>query len=137
MTKTYVFFAVFEFGDDLDAVTSAMEHAPTEAWLRGDPTPGHPTAKRTHSRWTLSSGLPTNETFEVQLAALLIQLESRADRVRAVMSRWSAGVMVAIYTSMANPGMHLSATDVRRLAELGLPIDFDIYCLPEAPDSEA
>jgi hypothetical protein len=131
LTETHVFLAVLEFGDDLDAVTSTMGVDPTAAWLRGDPLPNHPTAKRTHSRWLLHSGLPTSAVFEVHLDALLDRLERLACPVREVASRFKAVVWAAVYTPDSNPVVTISAAGARRLGVLGLGVDFDIYSLPE------
>jgi hypothetical protein len=131
LTKTHVFLGVFEFGDDLDAVTAIMGVDPTEAWLRGDSAQPPPAARRTHSRWSLHSGLPTSASFEDQLGALLDRLEAVGDQVREVASRFTAVVWVAIYTPEPNPVLSLSAAAARRLGALGLGIYFDIYSLPE------
>ena len=131
-----MFFGVFEFGDELAAVTSIMGVQPTEGWVRGDAVPRHPTAKRTHSRWALHSGLPRTSPFEAHLLALLDKLEVLADPVRRVASRFTAGVQAAIYTADANPGMEVSAAAAKRLAALGLGIDFDIYRLPTESESQ-
>ena len=74
-----MFFGVFDFGADLDGVTAIMGVAPTAGWMRGDPIPPHATAKRTHSRWTLHSGLPAGSPFEEHLSALLDKLEPLAE----------------------------------------------------------
>lgn len=135
MTKTHVFFGVFEFGDDLDAVTSIMGVEPSASWLRGEPVPPHPRARRTHSRWALQSGLPPTSAFEEQLSALLDKLEPLADGVRRVASRFTALVWAAIYTDDRNPVLHVSASAAGRLARLGLGIDFDVYHLSVEDDS--
>lgn len=131
MTKTHVFLGVFDFGDDLDAVTAILGVDPTESWLRGDAVPPHPTARRTHRRWSLHSGLPTTASFEDQLAALLVRLEALGDRVREVASRFTAVIWAAIYTPETNPALAISAATARRLGALELGIDFDIYVVPE------
>ncbi|MCA8955615.1 MAG: DUF4279 domain-containing protein [Planctomycetes bacterium] len=129
-TETHVFFLVLEFGDDVAAVTAALGVEPSEAWLRGDRIAPHPSARQTHSRWQLDSGLPPHGCFEDQLNALLDRLEQRTEGVRHVASRFDAGVRAAIYTSEVNPEWCVSPRAVRRLAALGLGIEFDVYRLP-------
>jgi len=75
-TKTYVYFAVFDFGDDPHVVSEIMEIEPTGAWVKGERyAPASPSARRTHSRWFLESGLDQTEELEPQLDALLAKLE--------------------------------------------------------------
>jgi hypothetical protein len=135
-TETHVFLGVFDFGDDLHAVTAIMEVEPTVGWLRGDQSESHPAARRTHSRWALHSRLPASACFEDHLHALLDQLEERPDRVRRVASEFRAVVWAAIYTTDQNPKMAVSPSAAGRLAALGLGIDFDLYHLPTGDDSQ-
>jgi len=131
MSETHVFLGIFDFGDDLDAVTAVVGLAPTRTWLRGDVVPSTRAGRQTHSRWSLHSGLPTSAPLESQLSALLAKLEPVADRVREAATRFSAVLWVAIYTSEVNPVLTLSAEDAARVGALGLPLDFDIYLLHE------
>ena len=126
-TEIHVFLGVFDFGDDLEAVTTIMGVEPTVAWLRGDQHEPHPTARRTHSRWALHSRLPPSASFEDHLHALLDQLDERPDRVQRVASEFRAAVWAAIYTPDYNPRMTVSPSAAGRLAALGLGIDIDLY----------
>jgi uncharacterized protein DUF4279 len=127
--ELHLFLAVTEFGDDPKIVTEMIGVQPSESWIRGDPMPNHPTARRTHSRWALHSGLHTSAGLEEQLLALLEKLESVGDRVRDIAAQFIAVVWAAAYTSDNNPGFGISPDLATRLGELGLGIDFDIYCL--------
>jgi hypothetical protein len=127
MNRTHVNFAVFEFGDDLQAVTKLMDIAPTEAWLVGDPFPNHSTATRNHSRWTLASGCSKEAPVEEHLGALLTILEQRCERVREAAQRYEVEIQCAIYYEDETPGIHLSEEVIRRVAALGLAIDLDLY----------
>ena len=77
-TKTYVYFAVFDFGDDPQVVSAIMGMEPTGAWIKGERyDSASPNARRTHSRWFLESGLDQAEALELHLDALLAKLELR------------------------------------------------------------
>jgi len=118
---------VFEFGDDLQAVTKLLDIAPTDAWRVGDPVSDQPTMTRNHSRWTLASGCGLEAPVEDHLHALLTILEERRERIREVAQRYSVELQCAIYYEDDTAGIHLSEDVVRRVAALGLAIDLDLY----------
>ncbi len=128
MDRNHVAFCVFEFGDDIATVTDMMGVEPTEAWIKGEPTPKAP---RNHSRWVLKIPLDLDRHIEDHLEALLQLLEARHEAVTSVAARYEAGIMCAIYYEDFTPGFHLSEDLVRRIANLGLCMDFDLYFLGE------
>ncbi len=129
-TKTYVYFGVFDFGDDPGVVSAMMRIEPTEAWVKGEhydaPSPG---ARRTHNRWALKSGLDEAEPLEAHLGALLVRLEPKRAEISQIAQRFPARIGVAQYFYEVNPGFRLEPEVLERFAALGLPIDFDQYCL--------
>ena len=133
-TKSHVYFGVFDFGDDPGVVSGIMGMEPTKAWVKGEPV-APSGAIRTHSRWSLESGLDKEEPFEAHISALLAKLERKRTEIRRVAERFPARIGVAQYFDEANPGFRLEAEIVQRIAGLGLAIDFDQYCLPEAHES--
>src|SRR5690349_9733659 len=132
--KHHVFFAVFGFGDDPAVVTRVMGVEPTKAWIKGEPT-GKGRGIPTHDRWVLQSTLPLTEPIEAHFENLLPQLEARREAVADVRTRFEARLAVAAYWYEVNPGFCLSASIVQRVAELGLEVDFDLYCLGGAGDA--
>lgn len=132
MDETHVNFNVFDFDDDTSAVTQLLSIEPTKAWVAGDQFPNHPTAKLTHSRWVLGSGSGTEVAVEEQLEALLNLLEARREQVREAARRYSVEIQCAVYYEDFTPGINLSEQTIRRVADLGLSIDFDLYFLGNA-----
>ena len=131
MSEIHVHFAVLGFSGSPQAVTDLLGLAPTEAWATGDPgLRGHP---RRFARWNLASPAGVHATIKDQLAALLPLLEARAAAVAEAARRFEAGIQCAACFREANPGFHLDAALVARVAALGLSLDFDLYCLA-APD---
>lgn len=131
-TETKVYFGVFDFGDDPGVVTEMMGIEPTTAWVAGEryASPS-PNARRTHSRWSLESGLSDAEPLEDHFAALLMRLEAKRLEIDRVVQRFSTRIGVAQYFHEANPQFVLEPDMLRRLAELRLSIYFDQYCLGE------
>lgn len=129
-TRTRVYFGVFDFGDEPDVVSAVMQMAPTEAWTKGQAYDARfPAARRTHSRWALSSGLGEEAPVEAHFDALLTKLETKRHEVGAVAQRFPVSVVVVQYFYEANPQFNIDSAIVRRFAELGFSIYFDQYCL--------
>src|SRR5438067_13549307 len=135
----YVFFAVFEFGQDASVVTQLAGFAPTEAWVVGQPMRKRPDVMHRHSRWTFKSPLPLGAPVEEHLDALVSALETHAAGVRAVSARFPVEIGCAVYFRTFTPGFHLPKQLLARVAALGLDIDFDLYFLGEdaEPDDAA
>ena len=134
-TKTHVDLAVFGFGDDPGVVSAMMGMQPTKAWVKGERfLPKYPDARRTHSRWVLSSGLDKTEPLEAHLEAILTRLEPMRAQIEQVAKRFPVEIRVAQYLHEVNPQFGLEADVLRRFANLGLAIQFDQYC--REPDED-
>ncbi|SRR6266545_6384557 len=131
-TRTHVYFGVFDFGGDPAVVSEMMGMEPTRASVKGEryASPS-PAARHTHSRWSLESGLDEAEPLEAHFAALLTRLEPKRSEIGQVAQRFPTRIGVAQYFHEVNPQFFLDANTLQRLAALGLPINFDQYCLGE------
>ena len=136
MEQSFVFFAVFEFDKDLDRVSSVVGVQPTRSWLKGEPF-SEQGGRHTHDRWELGSTSPDAASPEEKLLELVGTLEELAPGVRAAAEQFEAGIGCAVYTSQANPGIHISATLLARIAALGLTLDFDVYQLEKSHEHHA
>ncbi len=135
-TETRVYFGVFEFGDDPCVVTSLMRVEPTSAWVKGEHySQEHPTAIRTHSRWSLDSGLPRSASIEEHLTALLVILKPLRKQIVEASERFSTRIGVAQYIYETNPQFFLEPATLQGLADLRLLVYFDQYCLGDATGS--
>ena len=135
--ESHVFLAVSDFGTDASVVTSLLGVAPTSVWLTGDPLPKHPTARRTHSLWSLHSPLPLRAHANDHFEALLTLLAPYAARIRECGARFSTQLSCAIYYRDFSPGIHISASVIQRIAALDIPLDFDLYFLGDEANSNA
>lgn len=136
-SKTRVYFGVFGFGDDPAVVSALMQMPPTEAWVKGEPSDAQfPDTRRTHSRWALPSGLDESAPVEAHFAALLIKLESRRNQIGQVSQRFHVKIAVAQYSYEANPQFCIESDILRRLADLGVRLSFDLYCLAKDENSD-
>lgn len=123
-----VYFGVFNFGTDPQVVTDMIGTEPHEAWRKGESAPSG--GLRTHDRWEFRGPSCERAPFDVQLDELLDFLEARAVKIRAVAQKFETGICcTASYYDVVNPGFHFSETAIRRIAELGLSCDLDLYML--------
>lgn len=126
--KSFVFFVVREFGGDPADVSSVVGLPPSRSWRKGD-LYGASGTVHTHDRWELRSPAPESALPEEKLDTLVSALEAVAPGVRAAAERFKAGIGCVVYTQRANPGFHVSADCLRRVAALHLSLDFDVYLM--------
>jgi Domain of unknown function (DUF4279) len=125
-TDAYAYFWVEGFVSACEEVTAQMGIAPSKTRTVGDLWPsGRPVEK---NWWELPSPLKRGDSLlQDHIEALLDVLESRTTSVVALASAASVGINCTGYYFGANPGLHLSARLIERLAALRLSVDFDLY----------
>lgn len=109
-----------------EEITSEMGMEPSEAYNKGDQATYGPSK---FSFWQLLSPLPEGDLFlDEHLDALLPILETRAREIKNISDRYKVGINCVGYFRDVNPGFHLSADMIKRVSDLRLSIDFDLYC---------
>ncbi len=132
VNKSHIRFCVYDFGDDPSVVTKSIGLEPTKSFSKGQSIPNQQNAFWHRSAWELQSPLPLSDEIEAHLGALLTVLESNIESVRKAKEIFEAGISCAIYYHEGfNQGILLPEAMVRRIAKLGLSIDFDLYFLAE------
>lgn len=111
--------------DELKAMTHLV---PTETWNKGD------LRKSGNSHYTFSNFTilpnPEPDEFEDKLKKLLDLLEQDKEGVKRLAEKAHGYIQVAMDIHNANGmigGPHLDTSDISRMNELGLSIDFDLY----------
>ena len=111
--------------DELKAMTHLV---PTETWNKGD------LRKSGNSHYTFSNFTilpnPEPDEFEDKLKKLLDLLEQDKEGVKRLSEKAHGYIQVAMDIHNANGmigGPHLDTSDISRMNELGLSIDFDLY----------
>lgn len=121
-----IYLLVTGYGDDPAAVSDALGLAPSAAWVRDEPfSEAFPEARRLRSQWMLASGLPADAGFGDHCAALLEQLEPRADALKDAGGRWAISLVVGQFFHHGDPALYLDDAIVQRFAALGLEASFD------------
>jgi len=122
----YAYFWVEDFDCPPESITTEMGAEPSLAQGIGEALPHGEIAKA--SRWERLSPLPRGENLlEEYLECLVAFLEGRTPVVQSLSSRYSAGINCVGYFYGSNPGPHLSASLIERIAALKLAVDFDLY----------
>ncbi|OQP57939.1 hypothetical protein A3860_39680 [Niastella vici] len=101
---------------------------PTETWNKGD------LRKRGKSNHTFSNFTilpnPEPDEFEDKLKKLLDHLEQDKDGIKRLVDNANGYIQVAMDTHNGNGmigGPNIDTTDIRRMNEFGLSINFDLY----------
>jgi len=122
----YAYFWVEGFDCSPDDLTAQMRAEPSHVQRIGEALPHGAIAET--SLWKLLSPLARGESLlQEYLEALVALLEQRTSVVQSLASRYSAGINCVGYFYGSNPGLHLSASLIERIAVLKLAVDFDLY----------
>lgn len=73
---------------------------------------------------------------EKHLEALLLLLEPHGAAIRDCASKFRTDLYCAIYFEDFNPAVNLSSATLRRIAALGIPLDFDLYFVGTGSDAD-
>lgn len=122
----YAYFWVEGFDCSCEDITAQMQVAPSAVRGVGDLLPSGRIVQM--NRWEILSPLARGENLiQEYLEALLELLETRTAVVHSFVSRYAAGINCVGYFYGSNPGLHLSAELIARIADLRLAVDFDLY----------
>ncbi|MEL7151200.1 MAG: DUF4279 domain-containing protein [Pseudomonadota bacterium] len=120
------------FGDDLDPdeLTRLLGCQPTKSERKGEEIVGKVTGNNRTARsggWRLRAERREPGDFDAQISEILDQLTNDRSIWQNLTSRFQADVFCGLFMEEGNEGISLSNETLRRLAERGLTIDFDIY----------
>jgi hypothetical protein len=128
--ETYAYLKIRDFDCDYSEITKIMGIEATEAYNKGSYHPKAPQAKRKTSLWALYSLKPRTEIFlDVHIESVLEQIEPRKEAIQVLAASYYVGIQCVGYYTNANPGFHLSNLITKRIAVLGLWVDFDLVLL--------
>lgn len=134
-SKTYAYFFVSEFDCSVQEITKLMGVSPTKSCNKGAPGAHVDTLPR--SIWELHSTLARGEMpLQDHVENVLMVLEKRPEIVAKLGQQYTAGINCVGYYYSANPGLHLSAELIKRVAALDLSLDFDLYNLVDSASSD-
>ena len=134
-----VYFRLHEFECNPDDITLQLNIHPTDSWMKNDLIPNRKgDIRRRHSTWQLRVQEDIEQSMDYDsvdfhLEKLLTQLYSSNVKVlKKLIDKYEAEISVVISDFNGhNPGFSINATNLKKIAELGVDMDFDIYALGE------
>jgi hypothetical protein len=125
----YAYFWVSGFGGAGEEIGASLGLEPSKVLVR-DRASAHTPEAAALSSWEYESGLPRDVApLDAHIEKLLDVLEGRREAVAQLSKQHDIGInCVATHFANCGAGFHLSKSMVSRLAELGVSVDFDLYC---------
>jgi hypothetical protein len=120
--------------DDPQKITGLLEIEPSKIVKKGDiknadPKGIHaPVLEKRHA-WIWMSSLPTNTDVEDHISFMLKQLSPKANILAQLSKEYALELALYGYAYHSQVGMHISAAQLKKIADMGLELDLDIYSL--------
>ncbi|MEW6620618.1 MAG: DUF4279 domain-containing protein [bacterium] len=111
-----------------EEITTTTNIQPTRIWHRGDLRP-KTVIKEKENGWELQSKLPKEKPLREHVEHLLSSIEPSLELFKTITARYYTELSCAGYFSESEPfpEIHFDSDLVKRLAELNVNIDIDIY----------
>ena len=90
----------------------------------------------TRRHWVIRAPTAHNGGLDVQLSALLARCTADLDAWNVVTSKWKVDLFCGLFMERPNRGLCLNADSLKRLAERGIALGFDIYAPDDPPEVE-
>jgi hypothetical protein len=102
---------------------------PTKSHDAGDPVSRHRPNSTRHKTalWLLESGIDETAPLDQHIAALLDRIDARRADFDAIRQECEIDIFCGIFSDGDQGGFTLEPDIIRRLAEVGLALGFDIY----------
>ncbi|MBC7923853.1 MAG: DUF4279 domain-containing protein, partial [Ferruginibacter sp.] len=123
-----VYFRVTSDTLSFEELSSRTNLSPVDGWSKGQPRKQNSESKYNFS--ALHFDPFPNEAYEMEykMSLLLDELEKDKDGVKNLAENFGAQISIASYRYVSSfGGIHLDKKTIRRLSDLGLEVDFDIY----------
>lgn len=108
---------------------------PTRGHDIGDPVSSRSSAKRKHSTWTLDADLDRERPLDEHIEPLVTFAETHRAQLSEIRPRCDRiDIFCGVFANDAQGGWELSPDLMQRLADLSLPVGFDLYSTAEPTD---
>ena len=125
---TYAYFWVAEFDCEPEFISRTLGLEPSRAFKKGDLVSENTDRRWKHSSWEYFSTLPRTEPCQdAHIENLIKIMLERKDKILQLQSTYEVGINCVGHYYNANPGFHMSSDLIKKCAELGVSIDFDLY----------
>lgn len=129
--KTNIYLRIHDFDCDPEEITAKVSTKPTNSWIKGDIIPNrNGLVKRKQSTWELEASTSGTDPVEDQMKVLLKKVDLNFESFREVIGEYKGEISIVMYLyEGSNPGINLDAVTLKKLANLGVEVDIDIYFL--------
>ena len=128
MDRSYAYISITGSGNT-SAITESLGLEPTNFWNVGDKrSKGSPYE---FARWDFKDAAFEKEFLDEALNAVVQFIEEKNLQLTQLPGDFEACIQCVGYHEQASPGFHLSRELLTRLGNLGIAIDFDLYCHAE------
>lgn len=125
MDRNYAYISVNGTGSTL-SVTEALRLEPTSEWNVGDKRNNKSCYEFSH--WEYKSPEFEQETIDAAILKVVEFIEIKCLDFTKVPDGFQAVISCAGWHEVKSPGFHLSKDLIVRLRNIGLAVDFDLYC---------
>ena len=120
-------------GDDVDptAISDLLDVRPDQGWKKDEPLPatGRLGRLRPSGRWSIRLRREDTDEWEIEAAicSVLDRVAVQGDVWKSAVGGAKARVFVGLFLDSRNRGFGFSPQFLRRIADLQIHLDFDLY----------
>ncbi len=130
--ENHVSFVICDFECLPEEITKQIGIEPTNTWLKDEVrVVGKGKVRIRQNTWNLKSELPLTDSVEKHLLHLLDKLAPHKKIINELGKKYYVEFSCGLYFYEVNPGIHLDNKVIKRIAELNVKLDLDMYCLGE------
>lgn len=125
-------FYVSDFDCAPEEITNTLSLKPTDAWCKGEKWGPNDIRERNNNFWRYKTSESTNDYHtNIHFKELLEKLEKQKVNLANLPSEAKTGITYVPTCYFPNVGVILEHKLLKRIVNLGLSLDFDIYSLSD------
>jgi len=126
MDKNSASIKVYGLDSDISLVTEALKIEPTKFWSAGDKKKNG--SIHEVSLWQFESKEFTQEYMDDSIEKIIDFIQVKKLDFSLIPHGFTPFISCAGWHKEHSPSFHISAKTIHKLSEIGLAIDFDLYC---------
>jgi hypothetical protein len=116
-----------------EEISQILEMQPTRIWRKGELIHDRLQVRHGENGWMRSSGLTPDKSTEEQVRALIHALVPAKERFATLPDEAAVSILCVVYSEYGRPDISLPAGLVRKIADIGAGVEFDLYCMIDYP----
>jgi len=128
LNQNKVFIRLRNFDCHVEKITSMLKLNPTKGWTKGDLIPNRQNAYRKQSRWELIAPVSPEDDVSKHIDFLLDAIEPKKAAFKKLINQYDGELTIVSHlTKDCCLSARLHNHAIKRIAALGLSIDFDLH----------